>query len=127
MTSGPRILLIEDGETYAALATMLLGAIGCTVVRAKTAEDGLRLAREEPPDLILMDLNLPRMDGYTAVRELRQDRRTRRIPTVALSADPLASEEEQGRARDAGFDASHEKPIDKAAFRAIVEPFLKAR
>jgi two-component system cell cycle response regulator DivK len=119
-----RILLIEDSSTYAELATMLLTRIGCTVTRASTAEDGLRMAREETPDLILMDINLPGMDGFQAVRVLRQDPRTRQIPTVGLTGDRVSSEEEHLKAREAGFDAYAEKPIDSTRLRDIVEPLL---
>lgn len=119
-----RILLIEDGSTYAKLATVLLTATGYTVTWASTAEDGLRIAREETPDLILMDINLPGMDGFRAVRMLRQDPRTRHIPTLALTADRIWSEQEHEKAREAGFDAYVEKPIDKTTFRAVVGPFL---
>ena len=119
-----RILLIEDGSTYAKLATLLLKAMGYTVTWATTAEDGLRIAREETPDLILMDINLPDVDGFRAVKLLRQDPLARHIPTLALTAARIWGEEEQKRAREAGFDAYVEKPIDKATFRSVVEPFL---
>lgn len=119
-----RILLIEDGSTYAKLATILLTATGYTVTWASTAEDGLRIAREETPDLILMDINLPGMDGFRAVRMLRQDPRTRHIPALALTADRIWTEEEHTNARQAGFDDYVEKPIDEMTFRAVVEPFL---
>ncbi len=119
-----RILLIEDGSTYAKLATVLLTASGYTVSWASTAEDGLRLAREELPDLILMDVNLPGMNGFHAVGMLREDPRTRRIPTVALTADRIWSEQDREKAREAGFDAYVEKPIDETTFRAVVGPFL---
>lgn len=125
--AAPRILLIEDGSTYAELATMLLTASGYAVTWAPTAEDGLRVAQDESPDLILMDINLPGMDGFCAVRMLRQDPRTRHIPTVGLTADRIWSEQEHEKARGAGFDAYAEKPIDKVAFGAVVKPFLGSR
>lgn len=119
-----RILLIEDSPTYGELATILLTASGCAVTVASTAEDGLRSAREERPDLILMDMHLPGMDGLDAVRTLRQDPLLRQIPTLALTADRIWSEDEREKAREAGFDAYVEKPVDKATFRAVVGPFL---
>lgn len=119
-----RILLVEDSATYAELATMLLEAAGYTVVRAATAQEGLRLARDASPSLILMDMNLPGMDGLHAVQLLRADPRTSRIPTVGLTADRIWSEQERERARAAGFDAYVEKPSDASAFHAMVAPFL---
>jgi len=121
-----RILLIEDSSTYGELATILLAASGYAVTVAPTAEDGLRMAREELPDLILMDMNLPGMDGLHAVRVLRQGVGTRHIPTVALTADRIWSEDERARAREAGFDAYVEKPTDRATFRVLVGSFLDA-
>ena len=119
-----RILLIEDGSTYAKLATILLTASGYAVTWASTAEDGLQVAQRETPDLILMDINLPRMDGFSAVRMLRQDPRTMHISTLALTADRIRSEQEREKAREAGFDAYLEKPIDEATFRAVVGQYL---
>jgi two-component system cell cycle response regulator DivK len=119
-----RILLIEDGSTYAKLATLLLTGLGHTVTRAATAEDGLRVAREETPDLILMDITLPGMDGFSAVRTLRQDPRTGHIPTLALTADRISSADQERKAREAGFDVYVEKPINEATFRDLLEPFL---
>lgn len=119
-----RVLLIEDSSTYGELATILLAASGCTVTVASTAEDGLRSARKERPDLILMDINLPGMDGFNAVRILRQEPLLRQIPTLALTADQIWSEDERRKAREAGFDAYVTKPVDKATFRAVVGPFL---
>ena len=122
-----RILLIEDGSTYANLATILLRALGHTVAWASTAPEGLLAARAEPPDLILMDVHLPGMDGFEAVQQLKADPRTRGIPTLGMTADRVGSEADQARAREAGFDAYVEKPIDKTTFRLVIEPFLGSR
>jgi CheY-like chemotaxis protein len=119
-----RILLIEDSPTYGELATILLAASGYAVTVASTAEDGLRVAREERPHLILMDINLSGMDGFSAVRVFRQEPLLRHIPTLALTAARIWSEDERAKARDAGFDAYVEKPVDKATFRALVGSFL---
>jgi CheY-like chemotaxis protein len=119
-----RILLIEDSPTYGELAALLLSASGHSVTRASTAEEGLRVARAEKPDLILMDINLPGMDGFHAVRVFKQDPLLRDTPTLALTGDVVGSEDDQERARQAGFDAYVEKPIDKTTFRAVIAPFL---
>ncbi|MDP3911068.1 MAG: response regulator, partial [Gemmatimonadales bacterium] len=76
------------------------------------------------PDLILMDMNLPGMDGLAAVRALKQDVATRHIPTVGLTADRIWSDGERAQAREAGFDAYVEKPTDRATFRVLVGSFL---
>ena len=123
----PKVLLIEDSPTYAELATILLEASGCTVIRASTADLGLQLAREEAPDLVLMDIHLPGMDGFRAVRSLREDPRTSGIPAVGLTADRIGTDEERERAREAGFDAYVTKPINRSGFHAIVAPFLDPR
>jgi len=119
-----RILLIEDSPTYGELAATLLAASGYSVTQASTAEEGLRVARAEKPDLILMDINLPGMDGFEAVRVFKQDPLLRHTPTLALTADRVGSEDEQEKAREAGFDAYVEKPIDKTTFRSVIGPFL---
>jgi CheY-like chemotaxis protein len=121
--AGSRALLIEDSPTYSELATILLTAIGWTVVSATTAEEGLRLAQAHPPDLVLMDTNLPGMDGFEAVRKLRADPRTSHIPAVGLTGDTPSDDRELARAREAGFDAYLTKPIDKASFQAVLAPF----
>jgi two-component system, cell cycle response regulator DivK len=115
---------VEDGRTYSELALVLLADLGYSVRHALTAEEGLRLARAAPPDVVLMDLNLPGMDGFGAVRLLRADPQLQHIPTIALTGDTRLNEQERLRAIEAGFDAYHTKPIDKAAFRAVLQPFL---
>lgn len=119
-----RILLIEDSPTYDDLATILLEGIGYRVLHTSTAEDGLRMASEAAPELILMDINLPGMDGFSAVRMLRQNPLTRHIPTVAMTAAEIWSDEEVANAKVAGFDDYVTKPIDRGAFRSLVGRFL---
>lgn len=114
------ILLVEDGSTYARLASFLLKGLGHKVTLADRAEDGLRLAKANPPDIILMDLNLPGMDGYTAVEQIRADPDLAAIPTIALTAErlgPVASN------RAAAFTAMVEKPIYEDGFRVLLAPY----
>lgn len=118
-----RILLIEDGATYARLARILLTEIGHTVIPAASAKDGIRMAQEQVPDLILMDMNLPDMHGYGAIKVLRGDPRTGNIPTLALTADRVQGDEVQ-RAREAGFDGFVEKPTNVRSLSGLLEPFL---
>ena len=118
-----RILLIEDSPTYRKLASLLLTASGHAITCADTAEGGLRVAREEVPDLILMDMHLPDSDGLAAVRRLRQDPRSRGTFTIPITAGLILGEDRQA-ARDAGFDAYSEKPFSEAEFRSLIEPYV---
>lgn len=94
------------------------------MVGARTAEEGLRLARTERPDLILLDVRLPGMDGLAAVRALKRDPETRTILTVAMTAQAMAGDEAAALA--AGFDAYVTKPIDTRTFPALVARLLAA-
>lgn len=123
MLSAPTVLLIEDDAVYRELATALLREAGCTVIHAGTAEDGLRLARERPVDLVLTDVNLPGMDGFEAVRALREDSRTSRLSLVVLTAD-LVRDQDLARAKEAGCDACLTKPIDRSGFDSLLSGLL---
>jgi len=117
-----RILVVEDNALNLELASELLTGAGHTVLQARTAEEGLRLARTEELDLILLDVRLPGMDGLAAVRVLKRDAATRHIPAVAMTAQAMKGDEEAARA--AGFDAYVTKPIDTRAFPGIVARLL---
>lgn len=117
-----RILVVEDNALNLELASELLTGAGHTVLQARTAEEGLRLARTETLDLILLDVRLPGMDGLAAVRVLKRDAATRHIPVVAMTAQAMKGDEEAARA--AGFDAYVTKPIDTRAFPEMVARLL---
>jgi two-component system cell cycle response regulator DivK len=117
-----KILVVEDNALNLELATELLSAHGHAVVGARTAEEGLRLARTERPNLILLDVRLPGMDGLAAVRALKRDPQTRAIPAVAMTAQAMAGDEAAALA--AGFDAYVTKPIDTRAFPGIIARLL---
>ena len=127
MTSTPakRILIVEDNALNLELATEVLGAHGFIVLQARTAEEGLRLARSDRPDLILLDVRLPGMDGLRAVRSLKEDVRTSAIPTVAMTAQAMTGDEAE--ARLAGFDAYVTKPIDTRTLPRLVTRLLGTR
>ncbi|MDQ2951808.1 MAG: response regulator [Chloroflexota bacterium] len=108
------ILIIEDNEKNMKLARDLLQYHGFTIAAADNAEDGLALARAQTPKLILMDIQLPGMDGVTALGHLRSDPSTSRIPVVALTASVM--KEDRERFDNAGFDGFITKPIDVRAF-----------
>lgn len=124
--SAPRatILIVEDNALNLELATDLLAAAGYSIRQARTAEEGLRMAIGEPPDLILMDLRLPGMDGYAALRHLRADPRTAHIPTVALTAQAMRGDQEAVLA--AGFNDYISKPINTSSFPQTVARVLGA-
>jgi two-component system, cell cycle response regulator DivK len=118
----PTVLLVEDNPANTKLATMLLERAGYRVLHAEYALDGIALAREHMPQLALMDIQLPGMDGLEATRALKADPATRRIPVVALTA--FAMKEDERRIRAAGCDGYIAKPIDYKLFLAEVARWL---
>jgi len=113
-----RILIVEDNPTNMTLAVFLVQLAGHTVLTATDAETGLTLARGEQPDLILMDIQLPGMDGLEATELLKGDDATRAIPVIALTA--LAMKGDEARIRAAGCDGYIAKPLVYRDFLAIV-------
>jgi two-component system cell cycle response regulator DivK len=112
------VLIIEDNRANMTLATFLLESAGHKVLSATDAEAGLALARAELPDLILMDIQLPGMDGLEATTLLKQDVATRTIPVIALTA--LAMKGDEARILAAGCDGYIAKPIRYQEFLAAV-------
>ncbi len=122
---GQKILIIEDNELNLELARVLLELKGFAVASARTAEDGLRLARELLPDLVLMDISLPGMDGLSATRNLKTDPATRHLAVVGLTANAMKGDQES--ALQAGCDGYVPKPIDTRTFAAMVQDFLNQK
>ena len=116
------ILVVEDNERNLKLVRDVLEYVGYDVRVARTAEDGIALAVSEPPDLVLMDLQLPGIDGIEALRRLRESPRTANIPVVAVTAQAMKQDRE--RALEAGFNGYIEKPISVRAFPDQVRSFL---
>ena len=119
------ILIIEDNATNMQLAVFLLQSAGHVVLSATSAEVGLDLARAEHPQLVLMDLQLPGMDGLEATALLKGDVSTRAIPVIALTA--LAMKGDEARIRAAGCDGYIAKPMAYQEFLATVAAQLAAR
>ena len=117
-----RILIVEDNPANMKLAVFLLESAGHTVLSALDAEAGLTLARDERPNLILMDIQLPGMDGLQATLLLKRNEATRAIPVIALTALAMKGDEE--RIRAAGCDGYIAKPIHYKEFLAIVATTL---
>ena len=113
-----RILIVEDNADNMSLATMLLESEGYAVLGAPDAEAGLTLARDERPHLILMDIQLPGMDGLEATRLLKRDDATRTIPVIALTSLAMKGDEE--RIRAAGCDGYIAKPMRYQDFLTTV-------
>jgi two-component system cell cycle response regulator DivK len=113
-----RVLVVEDNPANMKLAKFLLESAGHTVLSATNAEAGLTLARDEQPDLILMDIQLPGMDGLEACALLKHDAATRAIPVIALTALAMKGDEE--RIRAAGCDGYIAKPMRYQEFLATI-------
>jgi two-component system, cell cycle response regulator DivK len=113
-----KILIVEDNPANMKLAVILLKSANYTVLSATDAEAGLTLARSERLDLILMDVQLPGMDGLQAVALLKRDEATRAIPVIALTALAIKGDEE--RIRAAGYDGYIAKPIRRQKFLATI-------
>ncbi len=117
-----RILIIEDNAANMKLASLLLRNAGHTVLCAVDAESGLTMARADQPDLILMDIQLPGMDGLAATALLKQDPATVAIPVIALTA--MAMKEDQEKTRVAGCDAYIAKPLRYRELYAAIDTLL---
>jgi two-component system cell cycle response regulator DivK len=118
-----KVVVIEDNATNMTLAVFLLQSVGHTVLSATDAEAGLMLARAEHPDLILMDIQLPGMDGLEATAQLKRDDATRAIPVIALTALAMKGDEE--RIRAAGCNGYIAKPMRYSEFLATVAAQLE--
>ena len=120
--SGHRILVVEDNPLNLKLVRDVLTASGYEVVEAQTGEAGVSIAADCAPDLVLMDLQLPGIDGYEALRLIREDPRIGEVPIVALTA--FAMREDRERTARAGFDGYLSKPISVRELPAQVGDFL---
>jgi two-component system, cell cycle response regulator DivK len=116
------VLIVEDNPANMTLAVFLLQSAGHKVLKALDAEAGLALAREESPDLILMDIQLPGMDGLEATALLKSSELTAKIPVIALTALAMKGDEE--RIRAAGCDGYIAKPMRYQEFLAAIEERL---
>lgn len=119
-----RILIIEDNADNLELMTYLLKALGHTPLTAGDGEEGLEAARRNAPDLIICDLQLPRMDGYGVIQRLKGHPALRAIPVVAVTAYAMVGDRD--RVLAAGFDGYIPKPIAPETFVGQIEVFLKA-
>ena len=120
--SPQRILVIEDNALNLKLVRDVLQYAGYDVLEATTGEAGITLAGQQPPDLVLLDLQLPGIDGHETLRRLRDGVLDSGVPVVAVTA--LAMTEDKERAARAGFDGYLEKPVSSRSLPSQVAGFL---
>ncbi len=121
--AGEKILLVEDNPVNRRLAEFLLRSHGYRILQAATAQEAFEIIKAEPPDLIVMDIQLPGMDGLEATRKLKEEPTTRDIPVVAVTSYAMKGDEETALA--AGCVGYITKPIDKTILLAEVARVLK--
>ncbi len=121
--AGEKILIVDDNPMNLELATDLLEAKGFQVIQAEDATACIELAKKEKPDLILMDIQLPGMDGLSATRILKEEITAKNIPIVALTAHAMMGEKE--KALEAGCSGYISKPINTREFPGQIVDFLK--
>ncbi len=117
------ILIVEDNEKNRRLARDVLQFKGYQILESETAEEGIRLARENKPALILMDFHLPGMNGIQALEALRADEATRAIPVIAVTASAMT--EDRQKIMAAGFDGLQTKPINVKMFLEAIAQTLQ--
>ncbi|MDB4911185.1 MAG: response regulator receiver [Gemmatimonadetes bacterium] len=119
------VLIVDDNVVNLSLSTFLVKSAGYAVIAAADAEQGIKMAREQVPDLILMDIQLPGMDGLEAIGVLKEDPTTRGIPIIALTA--LAMKGDEARIRASGCDGYIAKPMRYQKFLAAIAMVLESR
>jgi two-component system cell cycle response regulator DivK len=122
--SGRLVLIVEDNERNLRLARDVLEFHGYRTVTAETGEDGVQLARQQQPDIVLTDIALPGMDGVDVLRALKADPETAGIPIVALTASVMQTDRD--RFAGAGFIGLIAKPIDVLTFAETVDEYCRA-
>jgi two-component system cell cycle response regulator DivK len=117
-----RVLVVEDQEDNRQILRDLLGSVGYDVSEAWNGEAGIAAAKEHRPDLILMDIQLPLLDGYEATRRIKADPELKNIPLIVITSYALSGDE--GKAREAGCDAYVAKPYSPRQLLAKIREFL---
>lgn len=118
----PRILLVEDNEMNRDMLSRRLERRGYQVVLANDGESGVEMARVDPPDLVLMDMSLPVLDGWEATRRLKLNPATRHVPVIALTAHAMSSDRD--KALEAGCDDYDTKPVELPRLLIKIEALL---
>ena len=120
--SSKTVLLVEDNEDNRTVYRTILEHFGYEVIEARNGEDGVRIAREDRPDLILMDISIPLIDGWEATKILKAAPETSTIPIIALTAHALATD--RAKAQEVGCDGYLAKPCEPRRVVAEVEKFI---
>ena len=123
--AGERILLVEDNSLNRRVAEFILKSRGYAVIEAKNGQEALELSVLHMPDLILMDLQLPGLDGFATTRAIKKNAKTQSIPVVALTAYAMSGDAEKAMA--AGCEGYITKPVDPDKFPEMVAGYLKGR
>jgi len=122
MTGAKTVLLVEDNEDNLIVYRTILDHVGYRVIEARDGEEGVSRAAEDMPDLILMDVSLPKIDGWEATRRIKNDERTRDIPIVAVTAHAL--DDDRQKAIEVGCDGYLAKPVAPRRVVEEVERFI---
>jgi two-component system, cell cycle response regulator DivK len=122
MSEKKRVLLVEDNEDNLVVYRTILEHVGFQVIEARDGEEGVARARSDNPDIILMDISIPKMDGWEATDRLKADEKTSGIPIIALTAHAL--EEDRLKAMRAGCDGYLAKPVEPRRVVQEVEKFI---
>ncbi len=117
-----KVLIVEDNDNNLYMMRFILTSLGHTVIEARDGLAGIELASRERPDLILMDIQLPLLDGYAATRKMRADPALRDVPIIAVTSYAMVGDRE--KALDAGCTAYVEKPIDPESFIQELRRFV---
>ncbi|MCX6559397.1 MAG: response regulator [Candidatus Aminicenantes bacterium] len=120
----PTALIIEDNENNLYMMRFILAKLGYAVLEARDGAAGVEMAKAHRPDLILMDIQLPVLDGYAATRRIRQDDALKAVPIIAVTSYAMVGDKEKALA--AGCTAYVEKPINPPAFIKVLERFRQA-
>jgi len=120
-----KILVVEDNLMNKILVKEVLTLNGYEIIEAKTGTEALKAFVSVHPDLVLMDIQLPEMDGVTAMRVIKSDEKNKKIPVIALTASAMKGEEE--KILNAGFDGYIAKPIDTKKLVEVIDACLKSR
>lgn len=119
----PLILAVDDDDDNLVLLTQIVAPLDCALITATNGRMTIELARQHRPDLILLDIGLPEMDGFMVMRVLKQDDRTRNIPILVITA--MANPEDEAKVLEEGCDAYLSKPYDLEVLEALILQHLR--